>query len=57
MGLLFREHPKAQPEGCFRFHSFDIVFRDIHNVQDINDTSYLSKILLLYGAKTNKTLV
>ena len=37
MGLLFREHPKAQPEGGFRFHSFDRVFRrDIHNVQDIN---------------------
>ena len=36
MGLLFREHPKAQPEGDFKFHSFDRVFRDIHNVQDIN---------------------
>ena len=51
MGLLFREYPKAQPEGGFRFHSFDRVFqpeggfrfhsfdrvfRDIHNVQDIN---------------------
>ena len=23
MGLLFREHAKAQPEGGFRFHSFD----------------------------------
>ena len=32
MGLLFREHPKAQPEEV----SFDRVFRDIHNVQDIN---------------------
>ena len=69
MGLLFREQPKAQPEGGFRFHSFFFfffffpgrdqyymrlffcgfvvpgapegsigrrVFRDIHNVQDIN---------------------
>ena len=36
MDLLFREHPKAQQEGGFRFHSFDRVFRDIHNVQDIN---------------------
>ena len=57
MGLLFREHPKAQPEGGFRFHSFDRVFRFKILIQPDVDTSYLSKILLLYGAKTNKTLV
>ena len=47
MGLLFREHPKAQPEGA--------IFKIL--IQPDVDTSYLSKILLLYGAKTNKTLV
>ena len=61
MGLLFREHPKAQPEGGFRFHSFYRVFGTYTMfkilIQPDVDTSYLSKILLLYGAKTNKTLV
>ena len=46
MGLLFREHPKAQPGRLFfvvvflekpgiepiPFHSFDRVIRDIQNV-------------------------
>ena len=99
MGLLFREHPKAQPEGGFRFHSFfffffffswarpvlyEVVFCGFVVpgapegstgrrfplieffgtytmfkilIQPDVETSYLSKILLLYGAKTNKTLV
>ena len=60
MGLLFREHPKAQPEGGFRtplieFFGTYTTFKIL--IQPDVDTSYLSKILLLYGAKTNKTLV
>ena len=60
MGLLFREHPKAQPEGGFRtplieFFGTYTMFKIL--IQPDVDTSYLSKILLLYGAKTNKTLV
>ena len=58
MGLLFREHPKAQPEGGFRRREFFgtyTIFKIL--IQPDVDTSYLSKILLLYGAKTNKTLV
>ena len=50
MGLLFREHPKAQPGGGF-CKMFEML-----NHPDVG-TSYLCKILLLYGAKTNKTLV
>ena len=56
MGLLFREHPKAQPEGGFS----RVYIRDIQNVYlDHFDVgiSYSCQILLLYGAKTNKTLV
>ena len=60
MGLLFREHPKAQPEGGFRtplieFFGTYTMFNIL--IQPDVDTSYLSKILLFYGAKTNKTLV
>ena len=39
MGLLFREHPKAQPGGGFLEKPGiepAIVFRNIQNVQDIN---------------------
>ena len=83
MGLLFREHPKAQPEGGFRrspgsnlrplvYKASDLTtaprrlllieFFGIYKmlkilIQPDVGTSYLSKILLLYGAKTNKTLV
>ena len=61
MGLLFREHPKAQPEGGFsrtpliEFFGTYTMFKIL--IQPDVDTSYLSKILLLYGGKTNKTLV
>ena len=68
MGLLFREHPKAQPgEGFFgeardqgftpliEFFGTCTMFKIL--IQPDVDTSYLSKILLLYGAKINKTLV
>ena len=61
MGLLFREHPKAQPGGGFwstpliEFFGTYKMFKIL--IQPDVGTSYLSKILLLYGAKTNKTLV
>ena len=87
MGLLFREHPKAQPEGGFRRSPGSNLRPLVYKASDLTtaprrllsftplieffgtytmfkiliqpdvDTSYLSKILLLYGAKTNKTLV
>ena len=83
MGLLFREHPKAQPEGGFRrspgSNLRPLVYKESDlttapafiplieffgtykmfkiSIQPDVGTSYLSKSLLLYGAKTNKTLV
>ena len=85
MGLLFREHPKAQPEGGFRRSPGSNLRPLVYKASDLTTaprspftplieffgtykmfkiliqpdvgTSYLSKILLLYGAKTNKTLV
>ena len=80
MGFLFREHPKAQPEGGFRRSPGSNLRPLVYKASDLTTapplieffgtykmfkiliqpdvgTSYLSKILLLYGAKTNKTLV
>ena len=73
MGLLFREHPKAQPEGGFRrspgsnlrpcftplIELFGIykMFKMLNHSRSDVGISYLCQILLLYGAKTNKTLV
>ena len=72
VGLLFWEHPKAQPEGGFRRSPGSNLRPLVYKVSDLTTaprrllkiliqpdvgTSYLSKILLLYGAKTNKTLV
>ena len=51
MGLLFREHPKAQPEGWFRFHSFDIVFRDIHIFTNSRQIHILIKVKQIYSPR------
>ena len=85
MGLLFREHPKAQPKGGFRrspgsnlrplvykasdlttaprstplielFGIYKMCKMLNHSRSDVG-ISNLCQILLLYGAKTNKTLV
>ena len=84
MGLLFREQPKAQPEGGFRrspgsnlrplvYKASDLttaprrllielfgiykMFKMLNHSRSDVGISYLCQILLLYGAKTNKTLV
>ena len=78
MGLLFREHPKAQPGGDFWRSPGSNLRPLVYKASDLTTaprslfgiykmfkmlnhpdvgTSYLCKILLLYGAKPNKTLV